>query len=292
MISAAQTLSTLRQRIAAIETADGMTRAPARPLTPIDRGAIDVQLGGGLACGALHELFPASVGDQAATGGFAALLAFSAAADGAPIVWICQEQAVREGGELTADGLAALGLDPSRLVLVRLRRAVCVLRAAVEVARSPAVGATLIELWGAPRELDLTTQRRLVLAAEGSGGTLLLLRPGTEPVPGSAETRWRIRAAPAAALATNAPGHPTFALELLRARHGPAGGAWILEWNRDDKRFDHAPLLRDPLALPRLGPAAPDAPGALPRPSAGQTSPHRREGEGRDAHRRAGSGGA
>ncbi|MBN9020209.1 MAG: hypothetical protein J0H11_22560 [Rhizobiales bacterium] len=288
----AATLSALRQRIAAIEAAGEVARPSAARLVAVDRGDVDAQLGGGLACGAMHEFYPAAAGDQAATDGFAALLAFACAPPGMPVVWIRQEQAMREGGELHADGLAALGIDPARLVLVRLRHAVSVLRAGIEVARSTAVGAALIEPWGSPKELDLTTQRRLVLAAEASGVTLFLLRPAAEPAPGSAETRWTVRAAPARALAMNAPGHPTFDLTLLRHRHGPSGGPWRLEWSRDESRFNPAPLWRDPLSLPRFRPAAPPAAGAVPRSAGNDAAPDRREGQGRDAHRRAGSGGA
>jgi protein ImuA len=288
----AATLSALRQRIAAIETAGEIARPAASRLVPIDRGEVDAHLGGGLACGTLHEFHPASAGDQAATNGFAALLAFASAPAKRPIVWIRQDHAAREGGELHVDGLSALGLDPARLVLVRLSHAVSVLRAGIEAARSTAIGAVLIEPFGEPKELDLTTQRRLVLAAEASGVTLFLLRPGARPMPGSAETRWEVRSAPAQPLALDAPGHPTFDLTLLRHRHGPAGGPWRLEWNRDDGRFAPPPLLRDPTALPRLRPAAPPAEGPLLQPFAGKAATDRREGQGRHAHRRAGSGGA
>lgn len=292
MASAVATLSALRQRIAAIEAASGPAKPAAAPLIAIDRGDVDGWLGGGLARGALHEFYPEAAGDQPAATAFAALLAFAAAPPGSPVVWIRQSQAAREGGELHADGLAALGLDPARLLLVRLDRPLSVLRAAVETARTAAVGAALVEPFGAPKELDLTTQRRLVLAAEASSVTLFLLRPGAEPAPGGAETRWGIRASPAAALATNAPGHPTFALRLLRHRHGPAGGPWRLQWNRDDRSFAPAPLLRDPPALPRFRPAAAAPPGPLFGAFPGGAALDHREGEGRDAPRRAGSGGA
>ena len=308
MASAAATLSALRQRIAAIETgsvalpdeaafsveaASGAVAAGRRARrVPIDRDAVDAWLGGGLARGGLHEFYPAAAGDQIAADGFAALLAFAAAPPGSPLVWIRQGEAVREGGELHADGLAALGLDPARLIVVRLERAVSVLRAGIEAARTSAVGAALIEPWGNPRDLDLTTQRRLALAAEASGVTLFLLRPGATPAPGSAETRWLLRAEPAAALAADAPGMPTFALQPLRHRHGPAGGPWRLRWNADDRRFEPAPLLRDPPALPRLRPAAATAASPVPEPGGASAAADRREGEGRDAHRRAGSGGA
>ena len=107
------------------------------------------------------------------TAGFAALLALRAAA-GKPIAWVRQDYADVEAGALHAPGLAELGLDPDRLILVRARNAADVLRAGAEAVRCPALGAVLMEPWGEPRVLDLTATRRLSLAAAGSGVTLLL----------------------------------------------------------------------------------------------------------------------
>src|SRR3546814_11674827 len=81
-------------------------------------------------------------------------------------------------------------------------------------------------------ELDLTASRRLALAAEKSGTTLLLLRTGADPVPSAAQTRWSVASAPSRAFAANAPGTPTFDITLLRQRSGPSGTSWRLEWNR------------------------------------------------------------
>ncbi|WP_266330675.1 ImuA family protein [Kaistia defluvii] len=264
MDTARTTLSALRQRIAALET----TARPAPPggaLSPratarasriaLDRDAVDAALGGGLARGALHEIHAASGADTMAASGFSLALALAAAPPGRPIVWVRQDYAAHEGGDLHADGLQALGLDPSALILVQLRDALAVLRAGGEAARCGALGAVIIEPWGEPKALDLTTQRRFSLAAEASGVTVLLLRPGARPMPGGAETRWLVRSEPAAPLAMNAPGHPTFDLTLLRHRHGPPGGPWRLEWNRDEKLFKRPALLRDPAALPRIEPA-------------------------------------
>jgi protein ImuA len=85
--------------------------------------------------------------------------------------------------------------------------------------------------------LDLTASRRLALAAEQSGATLFLLRLGAEPAPSAADTRWAVSAAPSEALEANAPGAPTFDIELLRRRSGPSGMRWRLEWNRDRLAF-------------------------------------------------------
>lgn len=261
MSTARATLSALRQRIATIEATAGTPgiAAPSRSRIEIDRDVVDAALGGGLARGALHEIHAATGADNVAASGFSLALALAAAPAGRPIVWVRQDYAAQEGGELYGDGLAALGLDPAALILVKLRDPLAVLRAGGEAARCGALGAVLIEPWGEPKALDLTVQRRFALAAEASGVTVFLLRPGARPMPGGAETRWQIASGPAAPMAMNAPGHPTFDLTLLRHRHGPPGGPWRLEWNRDDKFFKPPALLRDPAAVPRLEPAPPPA---------------------------------
>jgi protein ImuA len=277
--------------VAAIEASGEASSQPAARLFALDGGDVDAALGGGLACGTLHEIHAASGADNMAASGFAAALTLGAAQAGRPVIWIRQDYAARENGELHADGLAALGLDPASLILVKLRDPLAVLRAGIEVARCAALGAVIVEVWGEPKALDLTTQRRLVLAAEASGVTIFLLRPGAAPSPGSAETRWLVRAGAAEALAMNSPGHPTFDLTLLRHRHGPPGGPWRLEWNRDAKRFKSAALLRHPVALPELQPPEAPAAGAV-LPFERRAALDRRDGEGRASDRRAGSGGA
>lgn len=269
MSTAKATLSALRQRIAAIETTarsalpgeiapgvapQGLPTSRAGRIA-LDRDEVDAALGGGLARGALHEIHAASGADNITASGFSLALALAAAPAGRPIVWVRQDYAAREGGELHADGLQALGLDPATLILVQLRDPLAVLRAGGEATRCGALGAVIVEPWGEPKALDLTTQRRFALAAEASGVTVFLLRPGARPMPGAAETRWLVRSGPAVPLAMNAPGHPTFDLTLLRHRHGTPGGPWRLEWNRDDKLFKRPALLRDPAAVPRIEPA-------------------------------------
>ncbi|MBZ9935883.1 hypothetical protein LB518_06240 [Mesorhizobium sp. BR1-1-16] len=263
-----ETVEALRRQVAAIERAGDGTRPLAGRRLPVDHGPVDAALGGGLAAGVLHEILPAAVADSAAAGGFALALSLCLAPAERPLVWIRAAASVRESGELHPDGLAALGLDPARLILVRLGDAASILRAGVEVARCAALGAVIVELYGDPKALDLTSERRLMLAAEQSGVSVILLRPGAKAAPGGAETRWRLASGPTRPLPMNAPGPPTFDLTLVRHRHGPPGGPWRLEWNRDAKRFEPLhfateTIRSDPDALPRVQPAAPLAGRAL-----------------------------
>ena len=179
---------------------------------------------------------------------------------GAPVLWLRQEEAERQGGQLHAPGLAEIGLDPARLLLGVLPDAVTLLRAAADVVRCAEVGAVVIELWRNPRALDLTASRRLAVAAEASGVTALMLRAQAEPSPSAAQTRWAIRAAPSEALEAQAPGYPTFDVELLRQRGRSSGGHWRLEWDRERVGFREASASGAVAAAAERGPAG----GATP----------------------------
>ena len=218
---------------------------------------LDEPLGGGLARGALHEIHAEAPADAAAASGFAAALALRAAGERL-IAWARQDFVDVETGQLYAPGLAELGLDPNRLILIRAPDAAGVLRAGAEALRCPALGAVLVELWGEPRALDLTATRRLALAAGRSGVTLFMIRIGARPLPSAAMTRWSVRAGESAPLEANAPGPPAFVAALLRHRAGLAARTWHVEWDRDGRAFKPAsPLSRPVVPVPAGRPAPP-----------------------------------
>ena len=241
----ASSLASLRRRIARLER---QRPAHMAPCAATGHAGIDAALNGGLAPGRLHEAFAASAGDAAAATGFATALACLAAQEG-PVVWLREAEA-EVHGRLYGPGLAELGLDPARLVLGVPATPLDLLRAAVDVVRCAHVAVAVIELWRAPRPLDLTASRRLAVAAETSGVTVLLLRIAAEPAPSVAQTRWRVAAAPSLALDAGAPGSSAFDLELMRQRGGPEGLRWQVEWNRDTRTFVDA-------AAPLLGAVVP-----------------------------------
>jgi len=269
-MAAAHEIEELRHRLAAIERkgALGARGAFSLGVAEID-AALNGPQGAGLALGALHEIYAHAAADAPAACAIA--LAFvMRAAGGKPIVWVRQDFAALEMGEIHAPGLVELGLDPDRLVLVRVRDGPAALRAAEEAARCPALGAVLIELWGQHRSLDLVATRRLSLAAEGSGVPLIMMRAGASPTPSAAASRWRVRAAPSIPLEADAPGHPAFVIDLVRSRAGPAGRSWNVDWNRDQRSFHlripedlaaaSQPLSRGMAAAPAGGPHPADAP--------------------------------
>lgn len=250
-------ISNLQSRIARIAPTPRVAAAARVSLG----AAIDARIGGGLARGRLHEIVAADAQDAAAAAGFAAMVARRV---GGPLVWLRLAGGEGErGGGLYPPGLVEVGIDPANVLAVLAEDAEGLLRAAGDVARCAAVGVAVVELWRDPKRIDLTVGRRLMLAAEGSGTTPLLLRIATEPIPSAAQTRWGVRAAPSTPLAADAPGVPALTLELLRQRGGPAGFAWRVEWDRDVAKFrtEFGTEFRTPLpgavaAVPDGGPLA------------------------------------
>lgn len=226
-----QTIASLRQ---------AMARASLLPVqaqrvgTGVD--AVDAVLGGGLARGALHDIYAETEADMAAASGFALGLAIRFAGK-APLLWVRDDATEREGGGLYSPGLAAFGLDPDQLLLMRARNCEAALRAAGEAVRCASLGAVLMSLWGEPRVYGLTASRRLLLAAEKARVPLLTIRASASPAPGAAATRWAARALPSRALEANAPGFPRFAATLQRQRGGASGFVWSLEWDHEQRRF-------------------------------------------------------
>lgn len=226
-------LARLRRRLARLEG----QRAPvddARFAT--GHAGVDGWLGGGLTRGRLHEVMAEEGEDAGSLSGFAAMLAIRAG-EGRPLLWLRTEAAEKKGGRLYATGLGEIGIDAAGMLLGLVADDATLLRTASDAARCAGLGALMVECWGDPKALDLTATRRLMLAAEHSGVTVLLLRVGARESPSVAETRWRVTPAPSVALPTNAPGPPVFEIELLRRRAGPAGRSWRVEWNRERRVF-------------------------------------------------------
>ena len=240
------TLATLRGSIERIET-HGDAYRPDR--VALGHADADATLQGGLAIGAVHEVFTEAGRQSAAATGFVAGLAGRVTAR-RPLVWVRQDFTEIESGALSMSGLAELGLDPCLLVTVRAADVDTALRTAADALACEALGVVVLEVWGEARQLDLVASSKLTLAAQASGVTGLLLRVAAEPQPSTAETRWIVRAAhsppaahlvPAAPLMPAAPwsawGAPVFDAQLVRNRHGPVG-RWIMEWKCDECLFE------------------------------------------------------
>src|SRR5258708_13557590 len=112
------TLATLRGSIERIE-AHGDAYAPER--VALGHADADATLQGGLAVGAMHEVFTDAGRQSAAATGFVAGLAGRVAAR-RPLVWGRQDFTEIESGALSIGGLAELGPDPRLLGTVRAAR--------------------------------------------------------------------------------------------------------------------------------------------------------------------------
>jgi protein ImuA len=249
----------LRERVRRIER----PAAAVHGVLPFGVAAIDRTLsGGGLARGAVHELL--GMGSDEEDGTLAAAFAagilgrlgsptspsqslmrpgpsLSALGGGEGRGEVGAIGAMRDGivlwclphPDLYGPGLAILGLDPARLVLVRARRDGEILSAIEEGLRATGVAAVVGEVGAFPA----VASRRLQLAAERSGVTAFVLRRWRDgaraarerDLPNASATRWRITAQPSVpARAEPGIGHPRWRVELLRCRGG-APACWEVE---------------------------------------------------------------
>ncbi len=233
-------ISDLRSRIERLEGAGGAPGLdPAAARTSLGIDAIDRALGGGLRRCGLHEVIAAD--DSGAAAGFCALLLARLGEDGGALLW------ARQGAGLYGPGLAALGLDPARLIVVRPAHDGDVLWVLEEGLRSKAPAAVLGETAsGGPIAL-----RRLQLAAETGGIAALLLRPfAARTAPGPVLSRWRIESAGGGDRLSLC-----WRVELQRCRGGTPG-TWLVEWCDETGGFAVAPELRHRPARPASQAAA------------------------------------
>jgi protein ImuA len=205
---------------------------------------IDAALGGGLACGALHEFAPTAPIHLASTSGFAMALAARASGERRQVLWIATDYAACEGGGPYGPGLDLFGMTSARLLVLRVGKPVDVLWAMEEALRCRALACIIAELTSDGMVADLTATRRLALAArEGmsaqNSGLGLLVRHKATTMPSAAATRWEIAAAPSQPDAYGGLGRARFDLSLRKNRRGPSG-RWIIEWDHHERIFQQA----------------------------------------------------
>lgn len=232
-------MSTLARLQGAIDRLESGVAETVRRV-PLGHDEADAVLQGGLAQGALHEVFGDGRNAGAATG-FVAGVA-RRFAETRFLLWVRTDFSARENGDLAMAGFAELGLDPRRIVIVRAHDAESALRATADALACNALGAVITELWGETRAFDLVASRKLTLAAQQSGVPALMLRIAAAPNTSTAETRWMVRAAHSPPV--EGWGAPVLETSLIRNRHGQTG-RWIMEWNCDACRF------REPQTHPR-----------------------------------------
>ena len=239
----AERFRTLRRDVAGIEGRAGAARLP------LGVESLDSALAGGLAPGRVHLLCGRPGHDGALTGFTAALLRrvlahvdASQADDSAPVVW-CPAAAAGASGMLYAAGLAALGVDPGRLLIVDSPSPGQRLAALEDILRTSGLAAVILEYDGASQSGDywMRLARRAQLAAEASGVTGFLT--GWPVAASGFETQWRIAPAISPAISPATPHHlrsphasPCWQVDLLQARGGRPH-ATRLCWQAWDNSF-------------------------------------------------------
>ena len=248
-------LKRLKAHIQRLEGFGGTLAEANRQVLPFGIDEIDDRLpGGGLARGALHEVFAADAGIATA---FCALLAGRLAkdAENASVLW-CERPWTLDAGALYGPALLQFGIDPARLILVRVRRDNDALWAMEEGLRCSQVAAVVGEL----NDISLTASRRLQLAAEETGVTALSLRSKVDkPPPSAAATRWRLdavthekdrpRANDNNDFLNTPPALPglgaaRWQAELFRCRGGTSAN-WMMEWNDETGDLSVAAEIRN-----------------------------------------------
>jgi protein ImuA len=254
------TLARLRGSIERIEGHEDTAR--------LDRVALghaeaDRVLHGGLLRGTLHEVFALETRQVGAATGFVAGIA-QRLTQGRPLLWIRQDFVAREGGALSMSGLAELGLDLRRVVLVQAADHEMALRVGADSLACDALGAVVLDLWGEVRAFDPVASRKYTLAAQTSGVSCVMLRTSALPAVSTAETRWVVQAARSAPTARwEAWGAPILDIELVRNRHGQLG-RWIMEWKCDECLFRDARSHADKAHSQPVAAAPPDRPHQAP----------------------------
>jgi protein ImuA len=237
-------MAALRKAIARIE-ANGVAASGQNEKAALGHADADKALGGGIARGALHEIY-ASERDAVSASAFAAMLAQRVAVQKSTLLWVRQDFTAMQCGVLSAQGLLDLGIDPNRLLLVSVKGAANALRAASDSLSCKALGAIVLEVWGAPKSLGDVALRKFSLRAANSRVTFFLVRiAAPEILPSTAETRWSVCAKRTPDFVEEW-GSPLFEATLLRNRHGQTG-AWAMEWNCDACVFNDPPQNSRPL---------------------------------------------
>jgi protein ImuA len=201
---------------------------------------IDGILGGGLGWGALHEIAAVRETELAAATGFALALTARGSERKRETIWIAEDLSLAENGAPYGPGLPEIGIAPERLLTVTAARGRDVLWAMEEALRCRAVGVVIGELRG--RDIDTVATRRLSLAATAGNTLGLILRAAPDDTPSAAATRWIIGAAHSWRVRggeRSDVGPPRLAAHLIRNRRGHLG-AWIVEWNSVEQRFELA----------------------------------------------------
>lgn len=248
-------LAELRSRISDLDTVGlSLDAGDTRTRTiKLDASTLASALpNGGLASAALHEVRAHDYRDISASIGFTAALAASCARHfpAAPVLWCESAHMPFDVGHFYGPGLAAFGLDPTRLILMSAATPVDLLWTMEEALRLGAFAAVLGEIDGRAPALTLTATRRLQLAAEAGGRPAFLLTGHAANGTSAAVTRWSVASAPShpARETSSLVGRACWRVRLEKSRGtltspmaDMSARDWCVEWDAYKQRLCDLP---------------------------------------------------
>ena len=169
----------------------------------------------------VHEFMCSDLVTLAASSAFISALISPLVMQGGTIIWVSADR------KLFPPSLAMFGLRPDNVLFVDVKKKVDVNWATEESLKCGAATVVVSE----SDAIDLTTSRRMQLAAEQSQSTAFFLLKDTARVLSTpATSRWRVRPAPSYHEdGMPGVGFPQWQVGILKFRHGRTGD-WLIRW--------------------------------------------------------------
>jgi protein ImuA len=218
------------------------TRPQHQGAPEADRGPLPLLTGG------FHEFMEAAPGGETLALAFAFSLAARASGESGKDLCFCGAAGdTQEHGSLYGHGLAALGIQPERMLMVAATKEKDLLWTLEEAVASGAFGAVIGSLGAKERLYGFSASHRLKLRAAASGTPLFLLRHRSGGGATAARGRWTVSALPSQSEGEHA-GYTLLGPPRLRLTLERMGGSQPQSWEMgfdSTGDFDMAALLED-----------------------------------------------
>ena len=258
-------IADLRQRIAG----NGPESTGLPGTIPLGQAFDGILPEDGLRPGVLHEVAASVYRDMGAATGFVAALAVCAMKGSSrPVLWCETRRPPFDMGRLYGPGVAAFGLDPTRLLLTVPPGDADCLWVMEEALRSHAFAFVAGEVDGRSSALSLAATRRLQLAAEETQTPVVLFTGHAKGSASVAVTRWHVAGAESrnvldADETDRLPGLPCWDVSLVRCRGGQPG-RWRMAWSAEEVAFSLVSLMRETETAPVFATAHAAGGGIVP----------------------------
>lgn len=239
-------LEILRAQVRAIET---HSRGDSKALST-GSDSFDHALGGGLALGGVSEFVPAAFMDEPASMTFALACAATALHQRAGDLVIVEDGThARTWGALYGPGLQALGINPSRVMLVSTPTLKTTHACLEDCARTTGLAGVLAFV-GPKAGFSLAGARRVQLDAEQGQSLVMIVQSLRTPHFAPAFARLSIASAPAQGVVLRGAslpdlGPPTWTIRLERTRSGARPQTFELEYCHATHRLYQPTTLAD-----------------------------------------------